>query len=84
MRIRGKRKKPAVAPENLTESGIYYKKLADKYHIAVRIVLVLLAIFLIAALITGHSALKAENFRYLLQSAGLGAATDRRGAPSGP
>ena len=73
MRIRGKRKKPAVAPENLTESGIYYKKLADKYHIAVRIVLVLLVIFLIAALITGHSSLKAENFRYLLQSAGLGA-----------
>ena len=53
---RRKRKKQTVAPENLTESGIYYKKLADKYHIAVRILTVLFLIFVTSMLLTGYKA----------------------------
>ena len=69
---RRKRKKQTAAPENLTESGIYYKKLADKYHIAVRILTVLFLIFVISMLLTGYKALKGENFRYLGRAIGLG------------
>lgn len=68
-----KRKKQAQAPENLPETGIYYRKSADKYHIGSRIVLLFLAIFIIGMLLAGHEKMKGENFRYLFKAASLAA-----------
>ena len=72
MNRRRKGKISPVEDEIFSENGIYYKKLADKYHIAGIVVLVLAAVFLFAMLFTGHRALRRDNFRYLVKYLGVG------------
>lgn len=56
-----------TAVENLTENGIYYKKLADKYGIAGFVVLGFLIAFLLVFGIAGRREIGAGHFRYLVR-----------------
>lgn len=63
-----KEKNQMVSEENLTENGIYYKKLADKYVIAGFLVLGLLIVFLLVFCIAGHREIGIDRFRYLIKN----------------
>lgn len=61
-------KKHMSGEEFFSEDGMYYKNLADKYHIAKYIMVVLLAVFVLAACVLGHREMRIQNFRYLVKS----------------
>jgi len=63
-----KEEKRAADSENLTENGIYYKKLADKYSIAGFILLVISVMFLLVFCLVGRRELGLSRFRYLVKN----------------
>lgn len=66
-----KEEKRAADSENLTENGIYYKKLADKYSIAGFILLGVSVVFLLVFCLVGRRELGFSRFHYLVKNFNL-------------
>ena len=65
--------------ENSSENGMYYKKLADKYRIAKFLILILLAFFIVFAVLFGNGSMRGVHFRYLVKYMNVNPATlDKR------
>ena len=66
-----KEEKRAADSENLTENGIYYKKLADKYSIAGFVLLGISVVFLLVFCLVGRREIGPARFRYLVKNFNL-------------
>lgn len=69
MKKRLQKENGVPASGNLPENGMYYEKLADNYHIAKFIFLILLFVFFAAIAVLGRDEIRLRNFRYLMKNA---------------
>ena len=54
-------------PESNRNGTAYFTKLAEKYHVAKYVMIVVLAVMILFTAIFGSSELKSENFKYFFK-----------------